>query len=85
MSIKDFMSGTETEKDDYAMRVLGESINFATNLVMILGEFTDSLPDEMCAAVHDAITDYMSAVGEFVDLAAMYAAAEGSDDIDAAS
>lgn len=81
MDIRDFISGTPEQKDDFSALVMSQSIMFATDLILLIDRWIDDLPDEMKAELAHIINHFYGMVSEFVDVQALmeYAPEEGDE------
>ena len=71
MDIRDFIDGTQVQKDDYASRVQSASILFASDLVLLIDRWADEIPDGMKRDVAELINNFYGYVTEFVDVSAL--------------
>lgn len=81
MDIRDFISGTQVQKDEFASRVMSASILFATDLIIVIDRWINDLPEGMKADLSESVNNYYGIVSEFVDVdAIMEHAAQSEED-----
>lgn len=71
MDIRDFISGTAVQKEEFASRVMSASIMFATDLILVIDHWIDDLPDGMRADLAEKVNNFYGLVSEFVDVDAL--------------
>jgi len=80
MDIRDFIDGTQVQKDDYASRVQSASIMFATDLVLVIDRWISEIPDGMKQDVTELVNNFYGYVTEFVDISGLMEHANDEED-----
>lgn len=82
MDIRDFIDGTQEQKNRFASMVVQASFAFSAELVMLLHHHESQMPDEMRDEVRRLLETFHGYVSEFVDFSELERAihALGSED-----
>ena len=86
MDIRDFITGTQAEKDQCASMIVQASFAFSAKIIMLMYQYSDEMPDEMREEAQFLLSSFHGYVGEFIDFdgleQAMQAYMQGDDEDD---
>ena len=68
MDIRDFISGTPEQKNQFASMVVQASFAFSAQLIILCHQYADQMPDDMRGDVKHLLDVFHGYVSEFVDL-----------------
>jgi hypothetical protein len=69
--IRDFIDGTQAQKDQFASMVVSSAFAFSAQLVILFHQYADSMPDGMREDVEALLKSFHGYASEFIDFDAL--------------